>query len=148
MASRSARVAGAWVIKPEYVRIAGAWVSKPRYVRVAGAWVFIGNHTTSITPSPVTGTGARPGTITTSATATPSGGTGPFTYLWSSQSGGVNITLTSTTLATCNQESTSVAGAIDQNNTDVLQCVVTDTGNGNYQTTTTVDVSHLHVGNA
>lgn len=60
-------------------------------------------------------------------TATVTGEVGPLTYLWFWASGGVGIALTNTTSATCTLDSTGT----DQTRDGVLQCDVTDTGNGN-----------------
>jgi len=94
-------------------------------------------HTSSITPSPSDLSSSRPNTINQIFTSNVVGGVGPFTRAWSFISGGAGMTIASPTGASTNVQSTTTAGAGDITRNATLQCVVTDTGAGGAQTTST-----------
>lgn len=111
------------------VGIAAAMMGKPGAVSGAG--------TLSISPaSGATGL-ANGAAYSQNFTASTTGMVGPVTYAWSWQSGGVGISLTNTTTATVTASS---AGRTNVEIMGALQCVATDTGNGNRQYTAAVDV--------
>lgn len=94
------------------------------------------NHTVTISPDPVLGGSVTPTPATANATANVSNGVGPFTYSWSWDSGGTGINITNATSATCTIA--TATGAVGLR-TGVLKCDVTDTGNGSYVASDTVN---------
>lgn len=137
------RVSGAWVSTTVKRKVSGAFANATSVKRRSGgAWIecLLTNHTTSVPP--VSGYTIRPGTLSNNVTATVTGGTGPFTYAWSWASGGTSIALSNTTLATCFITSTVTGSGVTVNRGGSLQCVVTDTGNSNFQTTTAGAVNY------
>lgn len=80
------------------------------------------------------------GTTNYNLTAAVTGGVGPFTYSWFWASGGIGIELSNTTSPTVSLASTGT----DQVRTGVIQCDVTDTGNGNLVRGDTGNVQITH----
>lgn len=100
------------------------------------------NHTVVLSPAPVFGSSAAPTQAQANVTANVTNGVGPFTYLWSWNSGGSGINILNSTSATCTIiTSTGAAGL----RSGVLKCGVTDTGNGSYVASDTVS-AELEVG--
>lgn len=126
---------------PEIRTSGGTWQQCEAYVRNSEntAWIKVwplSTHTVSFSPAQINSQEPN-GNTAIDVTAVVNGGTGPFSYAWSWQSGGANMTLTNTTSATV----TVSASGNNQLRTGVLQCVVTDTGNGNLAVTETGNVS-------
>lgn len=110
---------------PLFVRKAGVWHAATAFVRKAGVWSGAATssvhksgswHTVTVpltaTCSPSTAnkfqSGSSPATLTTNfVTVTPHGGTGPYTYLWTRQSGSVAINVSGSTSATVSFSSTN-----------------------------------------
>lgn len=69
------------------------------------------------------------------------GGVGPFARSWSFIAGGAQMTIVSPTGASTNVTSTTTVGTGDIVRTATLQCVVTDQGNGNQQSTSTANIN-------
>lgn len=114
--------------------------------------VGVVNHTSSVSPSSVSGSRtdtiapASSGNATTNAAVVSidSGGVGPYTYSWAYVSGdvhAVNSPNSNSTTFTTTDTATSPATVRNA----VYRCTVTDTGNGNYQTTNDVNVQTSHL---
>lgn len=105
------------------------------------------NHTTSLSDagpgycSYSSGLGQTACASDSTVTAIVSNGIGPFTYSWSRIAGtGLSISGSTTGASVLIIHGNDVAGTYSA----TFRCVVTDTGNGNYQTTTDIAMTHTH----
>lgn len=97
--------------------------------------------TSSISPPGSTQGTSRGNPLNQIFTSNVVGGVGPFARSWSFIAGGAQITIVNPTGASTNVTSTTTAGTGDIVRTATLQCIVTDQGNGNQQTTSTANIN-------
>jgi hypothetical protein len=127
--------------------IAEAWYNDSGTWRKV--WPNVTHHTSTISPNFVSGTGvdtiAPPSNVTATTNTTTvsivSGGSGSYTYSWAHVSGDT-FSVSDATAATTYFAKTALADGSTY--TGVYRCTITDTGDGNYQTTQDVTVQTTH----
>lgn len=137
----SRRSGGTWVgLTTRKRRSGGTWVDiTTAKRRVGGSWVDIFAVEHVVSPDSY-GNAVANGPHNFPIASNVTGGIGPFTYAWSWASGGVGMTITNATSVNCNVESIGT----DQVRSGTIQCVVTDTGNGNLVRSGTGEITVTH----